>query len=89
MQKKQRKPVAVLSDSVAHGLSYLLNINKNIVEYHSHLREITTRSGQKYYICTKPEHLLAIEISRVIVTPEAYNTPDFNYLYRLAISRIR
>jgi hypothetical protein len=85
------KPIALLTDSVPHAIQWALtNYPGQINKYTRNKKEIILRSGQLMIICSRPEDLLALEISDYKVAgglnkPQSY----FNNLMRLAETRIR
>lgn len=59
-----RKPIALITDDIAYGIQWALtNFRGNIDSYSNGKRRIILKSGQEYILCTRPEELLAMEIS--------------------------
>lgn len=57
-----RKPIALISDEIAYAIQWAL-VNLAPVENYSSRNKELVANGQKYMIATRPEDLLAIEIS--------------------------
>lgn len=86
-----RKPIALITDSIPYAVQWALtNFKGNVDSYSNGKREITLKSGQKYIICSQPEHLLAWEISGFrYVGGNQKPVSFFDNMVRLAQSRIR
>jgi len=82
------KPIAVLTDKITHAIDFLLE-NKKIREANGAKRLLIGHNGEKYVIISEPEHLLAWELSEILVVPGAAKNPRYSEMYDLARTRIR
>ena len=62
MRSVNRKPIALISDDVPYAVQWALVNLAPVERYTSSNREVIA-NGQKYVIVTRPEHLLAMEVS--------------------------
>lgn len=58
-----KKPIALITDYVPYAVHWALTNLKNVDTYSASSRTLATKDGQKYIICSKPEHLIAVEIA--------------------------
>lgn len=86
-----KKPIALITDSIPYAVQWALtNFKGSVTSYSNTNRELTLSSGQKYIICSQPEHLLGIEISDYKdVGGNQKPASFFVNLIRLAQSRMR
>jgi len=81
-------PVAVVTAHMPTAIHYLRE-RYEVEQINFASNRITTRSGLVFYLVTKREQLLGMEIQGIIDAPWARDNKEYHEIHEFAMTRIR